>query len=178
MYFEAESNRKKYEVNVNETRDLWKVSLRQKEKEWVHYEIPKKDYQYLDETVSFIFQNSSYLVDVIGSDTEYTVYARGAFRTVRIYNEEKLLHESLKKGGKFSRGQNLTSGMPGKIVEILVKKGDVVEEDDALVIMEAMKMENEMRADAKVRIKDIHVKQGDNVESGALLITFEPVTES
>lgn len=175
MYFEAESNRRKYEVNVNETRSSWKVSLREKDKDWVHYDIPKKDYQYLDETVSFLFKNSSYLVDVVGGDTEYTVYTRGAFRTVRIYNEEKLLHESLKKGGKFSRGQNLTAGMPGKIVEILVKKGDIVEEDDPLLIMEAMKMENEMRADAKVKIKDIHIKQGDNVESGSLLISFEPI---
>lgn len=175
MYFEAESNRKKYEVNVNETRDFWKVSLRQEGKDWVHYEIPKKDYQYLDETVSFLFKNSSYLVDVIGSGTEYTVFTRGAARSIRIYNEEKLLHESLKRGGGFARGQNLSAGMPGKIVEILVKPGDVVEEDDSLLIMEAMKMENEMRADSKVKIKEIHVKQGDNVESGTLLITFEPV---
>ena len=177
MYFEAESNRKKYEVNVNETKEFWKVSLRQKDKNWIHYEIPKKDYQNFDDTVSFLFKNSSYLVDVVGSGTEYTVYTRGAFRTVRIYNEEKLLHESLKKGGGFSRGQNLNSGMPGKIVEILVKKGDIVEEDQSLVIMEAMKMENEMRADARVKVKDIHVKQGDNVDSGALLISFEPVPE-
>lgn len=175
MYFEAESNKKNYEVNVNETKDHWKISLRKKNDEWIHYQIPKKDYQYHDDTVSFLFKNSSYLVDVIGSGTDYTVYTRGAFRSIRIYNEEKILHESLKKGGNFSRGQNLRSGMPGKIVEILVKPGQIVDEDDSLLIMEAMKMENEMRADAKVRIKEIHVKQGDNVESGALLISFEPV---
>lgn len=174
MYFEAESNRRKYEVNVNETRDIWKVSLREKEKDWIHFEISKADYQYLDETVSFLFKNSSYLVDVIGGGTEFTVYTRGAFRTVKIYNEERILHESLKKGGGFSRGENLQSGMPGKIVQILVKKGDIVEQDDPLLIMEAMKMENEMRADSRVKIKDIHVEQGDNVDFGALLISFEP----
>ena len=175
MYFEAESNKIKYEVNVNESKEFWNVSLRQKDKEWIHYEIPKKDYQYLDETVSFIFKNSSYLVDVIGTDTEYDVYTRGSFRNIKIYNEETLLHESLKNGKGIGGGLSLNAGMPGKIIEIYVKPGDIVEEDTPLLIMEAMKMENEMRADSKVKIKDIHVSQGDNVESGALLISFEPV---
>ncbi len=177
MFFEAESNRVKYEVHVNETRDSWKVSLKEVQKEWIHFDIPKSDYQYLDETVSFIFKNSSYLVDVIGSGTEYTVYTRGGFRTIKIYNEEKLLHESLKRGGGYSRGENLTSGMPGKIVAVLVAKGDIVEEDQPLIILEAMKMENEMRSDTRVRVKDVHVKEGSNVETGALLISFEPIAD-
>jgi biotin carboxyl carrier protein len=42
-----------------------------------------------------------------------------------------------------------------------------------LLIMEAMKMENEMRASVDVKIKEVCVKQGDSVESGAVLITFE-----
>ena len=177
MYFEAEANKKKYEVNVTESKDSWKVSIKAPEGEWKHHDIPKEDYQYLDETVSFLFKNSSYLVDVVGSDTEYTVYARGAARTIRIFNEESLLHESLKKGGRFTGGDSLTAGMPGKIVTLFVKEGDEVKENEPLLIMEAMKMENEMRADSDVKIKKICVQEGDNVESGALLITFEAQTE-
>lgn len=99
MYFEAESNDTKYEVNVNETRTTWKVSIKAEDQDWINYEIPKLDYQRADDTISLIFNNSSYLVDVVGHDTEYNVYTRGSFRTVRIFNEEKLLHESLKKAG-------------------------------------------------------------------------------
>lgn len=172
MYFEAETNGKKYEVNVNETRHHWRVSLKPAEGEWVQYEISKTDYQNIDETVSFLFKNSSYLVDVVGSGTEYTVYARGAFRTVKIYNEEKLLHESLKGGGSFGGGDSLSAGMPGKIVKIYVKDGQEVKEGDPLLIMEAMKMENEMRAPADLTIQKVHVTEGENVESGALLIAF------
>ncbi|MCB0385844.1 MAG: acetyl-CoA carboxylase biotin carboxyl carrier protein subunit [Bdellovibrionales bacterium] len=173
MFFEAESNDTKYEVNVNETRNTWTVSIKTEGQDWINYEIPKADYQRADDTISLIFNNSSYLVDVVGHDTDYTVYTRGSFRNIRIYNEEKLLHESLKKGGDFGGGASLDSGMPGKIVKILCEEGEEVAADSPLIIMEAMKMENEMRAPRDVKIKSIHVKEGANVEAGTVLISFE-----
>ncbi|MGE0761913.1 MAG: biotin/lipoyl-containing protein [Bdellovibrionales bacterium] len=173
MYFEAESNGKKYQLNVSETRTVWKIDLKEDSADWVHYDIPKSDYQYIDQTLSFIFKNSSYLVDVTGRGTDYTVYTRGAHSTVRIYNEEKILHESLKGGGSLGQSNSLNSGMPGKIVKVFVKAGDMVKEGDPLLIMEAMKMENEMRATGETKIKEVLVKPGDNVESGVVLISFE-----
>jgi biotin carboxyl carrier protein len=123
--------------------------------------------------VSFLFKDSSYLVDVINKGTEYAVYTRGAYRTFKVYNEEALLHESLKAGGGMGSGNSLDSGMPGKIVKIFVKVGDELKEGDPILIMEAMKMENEMRAAGPVKIKEILVKPGENVESGATLVTFQ-----
>lgn len=177
MYFEAEAGGDKYQVNVTETKQAWKVGIKKKSDsengDWLFYEIPKEDYMYLDNTVSFIFKNSSYLVDVTSKGTEYTVYTRGTFRTVQVFNEEKLLHESLKGKAALGGGNSLNAGMPGKIVKILVNVGDEVAADQPLLIMEAMKMENEMRAAHPVKIKSIHVKTGDNVETGALLISFD-----
>jgi len=173
MFFEAESNDEKYEVNVNESRHHWAVSIKAEGGDWINYKIPKVDYQMADSTISLIFNNSSYLVDVVGHDTEYTVFTRGSYRTVKIYNEEKLLHESLKAGGSFGGGNVLEAGMPGKIVQILVKEGDKVTADSPLLIMEAMKMENEMHAPRDVKIKSIEVKEGENVESGTVLISYE-----
>ena len=68
---------------------------------------------------------------------------------------------------------SLTSGMPGKIVEVFVKDGEEVTKDQPLLIMEAMKMENEMRASQDGKVKTVNVKPGDNVESGQTLISFE-----
>jgi glutaconyl-CoA/methylmalonyl-CoA decarboxylase subunit gamma len=62
--------------------------------------------------------------------------------------------------------------MPGKIVKIFVKPGDELKEGDPILIMEAMKMENEMRAASPVKIKEILVKEGENVETGATLVTY------
>lgn len=173
MYFEAEIKGRKYKVDVTETRHTWKVSLQSQGDEWTHYDISKNDFKAAEEYISFLFGGQSYLIDVVGKDTEYTVFARNSFRSIKIYNDEMLLHESLKKGGAGSGTSELKSGMPGKIIEIFVKPGDTVPANKPLVIMEAMKMENEMRSTREVKIKEICIKQGDSVESGATLIKFE-----
>lgn len=172
MYFEAESDGLKYQVSVSETRSHWRVGMRQGDKDWEYYDIRKEDYCLLDDTVSFLFRDSSYLIDVLNKGTEYTVYTRGVFKTFKVYNEESLLHERLKAGGGFGAGASLDSGMPGKIVKIFVKPGDEVKAGDPILIMEAMKMENEMRASSDVKIKEILVTEGENVEAGATLVNF------
>nr|BFD61271.1 hypothetical protein CKG001_33780 [Bdellovibrio sp. CKG001] len=173
MYFEAELKGKKFKVDVTEQRTTWKVSLQEEGKDWVHYDISKNDYKQAEQYISFLFGGKSYLIDVIGQDTEYTVFTRNSFRTIKVFNDEMLLHESLKKGGGFGGDQELKSGMPGKIIEIFAKEGEIVKANKPLLIMEAMKMENEMRATRDVKIKEVRVKQGDSVESGAVLIKFE-----
>jgi len=175
MYFEADLKDNHYKVDVVETTHHWKISIQKPNENWVHYEIAKSDYRRSESYYSFLFKGVSYMMDVVGKDTEYTVFTRNSFRTVKIYNDEMLLHESLKKGGGFGSDMELRSGMPGKIIEIYVKPGDVVKANKPLLIMEAMKMENEMRAAGDVRVKEILVKQGDSVESGAVLIKFEKV---
>ncbi len=172
MFFEAESEGLHYQVSVTENKTHWRVGTREGEKDWVYRDIRKEDYRYLDETISFLYKDTSYLVDVLSKGTEYTVYTRGAYRTFKVYNEEALLHESLKTGGVAGSGLNLNSGMPGKIVKIFVKPGDKLKAGDPILIMEAMKMENEMRSTGDVIVKEILVKEGENVESGAELVTF------
>ncbi|MBL7672001.1 MAG: acetyl-CoA carboxylase biotin carboxyl carrier protein subunit [Bdellovibrionaceae bacterium] len=173
MYFEAELKGRKYKVDVVEQRNLWKISLQEEGKAWTHHDISKSDFQEAEQYISFLFNGQSYLIDVIGQDTEYTVFTRNSFRVIKIFNDEMLLHESLKKGSGLGGGKELKSGMPGKIIEIFVKPGDIVKANKPLLIMEAMKMENEIRSSRDVKIADVCVKQGDSVESGALLLKFE-----
>jgi len=173
MYFEAALKDKKYKVDVVESRFHWRISLQENDGDWIHYDISKDDYKKSESYFSFLFKGVSYLIDVVGGDTEYTVFTRNSFRTIPIFNDEMLLHESLKRGGGLGGDTELKSGMPGKIIEIFVKAGDVVKANKPLLIMEAMKMENEMRSSTDVIIKEICVKQGASVESGAVLIKFE-----
>ena len=69
--------------------------------------------------------------------------------------------------------QRITAPMPGKIVKVLVKPGDMVAARQGLVVIEAMKMENELRATRAGRVKDVHVAEGDLVEAGRLLTVIE-----
>ncbi|MCE3009437.1 MAG: acetyl-CoA carboxylase biotin carboxyl carrier protein subunit [Proteobacteria bacterium] len=175
MYFEAELKGKKFKVDVVETRSFWKISIQKEGESWQHFDLSKEDYKRSESYFSFLFKGVSYLVDVIGQDTLYTVYTRNSFQSVKIFNDEMLLHESLKRGGGMGGDKELRSGMPGKIIEIFVKPGEIVKANKPLLIMEAMKMENEMRSTGDVKVREICVKQGDSVESGAVLIKFDPV---
>jgi biotin carboxyl carrier protein len=64
--------------------------------------------------------------------------------------------------------------MPGKVVKILSKVGDKVEKGQTLLILEAMKMENEIKAGTSGIVKAIHVKAGDALENGILMMEVEP----
>lgn len=65
------------------------------------------------------------------------------------------------------------SPMPGLIHSVLVNVGDTVEAGDPLIILEAMKMENVIKAPAKGIVDQIHIVPHDSVEKNALLITFK-----
>jgi biotin carboxyl carrier protein len=60
--------------------------------------------------------------------------------------------------------------MPGKVVRVLVKNGDTVLARQPLVVVEAMKMENELRAGRDGTVAEVHAKEGASVDAGALLV--------
>ena len=75
--------------------------------------------------------------------------------------------------GAGSGPQRLVAPMPGKIVRVLVAAGDRVSPRQPVVVVEAMKMENELRASREGTIAEIHVRQGISVEAGALLLVIQ-----
>jgi biotin carboxyl carrier protein len=70
-------------------------------------------------------------------------------------------------------GTELKAPMPGKILEVLVKVGDQVKEDDEVIMLEAMKMENPIYAPADGIVKEIKVKANDSVETEQLMMVIE-----
>lgn len=68
---------------------------------------------------------------------------------------------------------DVVAPMPGTVTQIIVKVGDVVKEDDELVILEAMKMENPIVADAGGTVKEIRVKEKDKVQANQVLVVLE-----
>lgn len=67
----------------------------------------------------------------------------------------------------------LKSPMPGLVVQILVKEGDALAKGDPIVVLEAMKMENVLKAPAEVTVKSIQAEPGKAVEKNAVLVRFE-----
>lgn len=108
-----------------------------------------------------------------GSDIRFSI--DGQFYHALVHNENDLL---LKELGFSTTVTNTTSNilapMPGKVLEILVHEDDHIEESQPVVILEAMKMENELLSKVHGTIQSIHVTTGDSVDKNQLLIEIIP----
>ena len=102
-------------------------------------------------------------------DQEYAVETPG----FRIQREKPRRNGNSARSAPPAGDGSLAALMPGKIVKVLVEVGDTVEAGDTVLILEAMKMENEVEAERSGTVKAIHVATGDNVEGGQALLDIE-----
>ncbi len=85
----------------------------------------------------------------------------------------KLDDPSAKAADRDAGDGRLAAPMPGTVVQVLVKVGDVVTSGQPLIVVEAMKMEHTIKAPADGTVAEIHFKVGDPVAEGADLLAFE-----
>jgi biotin carboxyl carrier protein len=107
-----------------------------------------------------------------GTPPEMGAVASGHRSYVRVESERERAAEAARKGARKGGDLLVRSPMPGRIVKIFVKNGDRVEAGQALLVMEAMKMENEIKARAACTIVEVHTAPGATVEGNAKLITL------
>ena len=140
-------------------------------------ESPRKiDYQPLK-------QGSSYSLLVDGKLFEPTVYnedggweiiLKGNRYNVQVEDERERLLRLASGGTSLQQGRIiLTSPMPGLVIDIPVQEGDQVSEGDVLVILESMKMQNELIAPRAGKITQIQASVNDNVERKETLLILE-----
>lgn len=83
--------------------------------------------------------------------------------------------ELVRAGGKGRRGDGrIKPPMPGKVVEVHVKAGDTVEEGQTILVLEAMKMQNDLKSPVNGIVTQVHVGDGQNVEATTVMIEIEP----
>jgi biotin carboxyl carrier protein len=107
-----------------------------------------------------------------GTPPEIGAVASGHRSYVRVESERMRSAEQAKKVTSTGGDKTVKSPMPGRVVKVLVSKGDVVEVGQGLLVLEAMKMENEVRARTAGTVADVHVAAGATVEGGAKLVTL------
>jgi len=94
-----------------------------------------------------------------------SVYLNGKYFEI----EKKSASRILNKAAAKQITRSVKTSMPGRIVKVLVNEGEKVREGEAVLILEAMKMENEIKSPQSGVIKEIKVKPGDQVEAGIVL---------
>jgi len=122
---------------------------------------------------SLIVDNRSFEIEVDNTDDEYRVLVDGRNYRIHLVDERRVRVGAAQSGQQLQGRQMVSVPMPGKIIAVLVAIGDAVEMGQGLVIVEAMKMENEVRSPISGEVKEIKVKPGDTVEGGALLVIVE-----
>jgi biotin carboxyl carrier protein len=106
-----------------------------------------------------------------GSPPDLGVVASGHRSYVRVESERMRAAAVAKKFDGASE-RVLRSPMPGRVVKVLVSVGDEVTAGQPLLVVEAMKMENELKAKATGKVAEIHVTTGQTVEGNAKLVTL------
>ena len=77
-------------------------------------------------------------------------------------------------GGRKKRSGIISSTIPGKVVSLHISVGDEVKEGDVLIILEAMKMQNEIQAPLSGKVTEVNCESGDSVEANTPLVVIEP----
>lgn len=101
----------------------------------------------------------------------FSVHLDGVTHAVELHGAARGVAAGAAKAA--SGPARVVAPMPGKIVRLLVERGAQVEAGQGLVVMEAMKMENELRSPRAGRVKDLAAREGQAVETGALLALVE-----
>ncbi|WP_248723178.1 acetyl-CoA carboxylase biotin carboxyl carrier protein subunit [Seonamhaeicola sp. ML3] len=158
-HFKAKVNAEyEFEINSSQIEDLDAFVLSE-----TSYHIIHDDKSIEAEIVSSNFDKKSYQIKI--NNTSYNV---------DIHDDLDLLIKKMGfASGNSQKINSIKAPMPGLILEINVKAGQTIEENDNILILEAMKMENVITSPRDGIVKSVHVKKGDAVDKNHLLIEFE-----
>lgn len=133
------------------------------------------DFRLIDQqhVYSLLLDNASYEALVEEREGEYWVFLRGHLFAVRVEDErERHLREASGRAAGPAGEVAVKAPMPGLIVAVPVREGQAVRKGEKLVLLESMKMQNEIRAPRDGTVKAIRVQPGQSVEQNQVLVVL------
>lgn len=156
-----------YESNVNEN---YKLMVDPNNLNWDLLEIK-------DGKFHIIQDNQSFNATVLEADYEaktFSIKINKNVYTVNLKDKFDLLVEKLGFSNMtVQKVNNIKAPMPGLVLDVLVEVGDVLTKGDSVLILEAMKMENVIKAEGDAVVKSIEITKGTPVEKNQILVEFE-----
>jgi biotin carboxyl carrier protein len=163
--YRASVNQKKFEIISNEN----ELTVDGKSMPWDLVKVGDGYFHILINTKSYRAE----IVKVNRSTKSFLIKINGEQYFIELKDKFDLLLEKMGLtngiGGKIN---SIKAPMPGLIIDLKVKAGDKVMAGDSLLILEAMKMENLIKASGESTVKSVKVKKGDSVEKNQILIEF------
>jgi biotin carboxyl carrier protein len=122
---------------------------------------------------TFLDTDSVFSANVVGNKSDYVVSRAQGNLSFTVESEYRRI-VGLLRGTELEQENIVYAKMPGKIVKIVKKSGEKVQKGDSVAVMEAMKMENELRASVAGTVQSVMVQEGQAVETGALIMEIKP----
>ena len=121
---------------------------------------------------SYLYKNKNHIIHLFEKEGKtYELKIDGYTFTIEAKDDLDLLIEKLGFNQVASQAMsNVKAPMPGLVLDIMVSVGDQIEKGDSLIILEAMKMENVIKAEGDGEVKSIEVSKGDKVDKGQIMI--------
>jgi biotin carboxyl carrier protein len=120
---------------------------------------------------SVLIDGRSYDVSVVEGLNGLYIDLRGRRSVVEVRDPRAMTRRG--RAGIGEGRQAVTAPMPGKVVRVLTAVGDMVQAGAGLVVVEAMKMQNELKASRSGRVAQVNAKEGDAVAAGEALVVIE-----
>jgi acetyl/propionyl-CoA carboxylase alpha subunit len=135
----------------------------------IDFEALRQDLAY-----SLLINGESYEVSVYQENGEWIVTLRGNQFSVTVLDDlEKRLRAATELGGVKQGAVSIQAPMPGLVIDVPVAEGDQVNQGEVLVVLESMKMQNELRAPRAGKVSNLQVKVNDNVDRKHTLLTLD-----
>ena len=122
---------------------------------------------------SMLLDGKSYEIDLDAKDGICNILVNGEHYSVNVINEKKKALWKKSRETETEGKQSIITEMPGKVVKIFAEVGKQVKQGQGMIVVEAMKMENELKSPKDGKVIEINVKEGETVEGGTTLVVIE-----
>ncbi|MCC7303788.1 MAG: acetyl-CoA carboxylase biotin carboxyl carrier protein subunit [Bacteroidia bacterium] len=130
-----------------------------------------------DGVFQVLMDGKSYSVELLRhepAEKSFVLRINGNKYTLQLKDKyDELLHSLGMDAGAGGGIKELKAPMPGLVLDIRVSEGQVITKGDGVVVLEAMKMENILKAAGEAKVKKVHIKKGMTVEKNQVLVSFE-----
>ena len=132
----------------------------------------------MTETRKVIVDGIEFEVLVDGEGTSWSATVEGRTFQIEIPDAAPVAKKKRSGSGKKKKSGTVSANIPGKVVTVEVKAGDEVVEGQVILILEAMKMQNEIQARVSGKVTSVNCEEGQAIEANIPLVIIEPAPEA